>query len=66
MAAEGCSVNYSVIRQNEELFIIATVTSDRLIFADNPIMKLKNFNGDIIGRWLYNKLREQEMKKDSF
>lgn len=135
LAAEGCSVNYSVIRQNEELFIIATVTSDRLIFADNPIMKLKNFNGDIldlsgaslssqsesigvvlnnlvvpvtelkvmaqfriekyqipffeygvqkvrlstipivhektfstdvIGRWLYNKLREQEMKKDSF
>lgn len=132
LAAEGCSVNYSVIRQNEELFIIATVTSDRLIFADNPIMKLKNFNGDIldlsgtslssqsesigvvlnnlvvpvtelkvmaqfriekyqipffeygvqkvrlstipivhektfstdvIGRWLYNKLREQEMKR---
>lgn len=28
LAAEGCSVNYSVIRQNEELFIIATVTSD--------------------------------------
>ena len=48
LAAEGCSVNYSVIRQNEGLFIIATVTSDRLIFANNPTMKMKNFKGDIL------------------
>ena len=43
LAAEGCEVNYSVSQQSEDLFIIVSISSDRLVFTDAPTMKMSNF-----------------------
>ena len=48
LAAEGCSVSYSALQQDGQLFIVVTVKSDRLVFSDTPTMMLKNFNGDVL------------------
>ena len=48
LAAEGCSVSYSALQQNGQLFIVVTVKSERLVFSDTPTMMLKNFNGGVL------------------
>ena len=48
LAAEGCSVTYSAVQQDGQLYIIVTVKSDRLVFTDTPTMMLKNFNGEVL------------------
>lgn len=48
LAAEGCEVNYSISQQSEDLFIIVSISSDRLVFTDAPTMKMRNFQGDVI------------------
>lgn len=48
LADEGCSVSYSALQQDGQLFIIVTVKSDRLVFNDAPTMMLKNFDGEIL------------------
>ncbi len=48
LAAEGCSMKYSVIKQDTAYYIIATVKSDRLSFLKEPIMLIKNFDGTVI------------------
>ncbi len=48
LAAEGCEVNYSISQQSEDLFIIVSISSDRLVFTDAPTMKIRNFQGDVI------------------
>lgn len=48
LAAEGCTVYYSALKDNGELQIVVTVKSDRLVFGDNPSLQLKNFNGDVL------------------
>lgn len=48
LSPEGCHVEYNVSKQDSAYFIIATVTSDRLIFLDNPTMKIRTFNDDVI------------------
>ena len=48
LAAEGCEVSYSISQQSEDLFIIVSISSDRLVFTDTPTMKMRNFQGDII------------------
>ena len=48
LAAEGCSVTYSALQQDAQLFIIVTVKSDRLVFTDTPTMMLKNFDGEVL------------------
>ena len=48
LAAEGCEVSYSISQQSEDLFIIVSIPSDRLVFIDAPTMKMRNlieFNG---------------------
>lgn len=45
---EGCHVEYNVSKQDSAYYIIATVTSDRLIFLDNPTMKIRTFKDDVI------------------
>lgn len=47
-AAEGCSMKYSVARQDTAYYIIATVKSDRLNFLKESTMLLKTFDGDVI------------------
>ena len=48
LAAEGCTVTYSVMQEKGELCIVTTVKSDRLLFGDSPTMMLKNFDGEIL------------------
>lgn len=48
LSAEGCNVSYSALQQDGQLYIVVTVKSDRLVFGDNPVMMLKNFDGEIL------------------
>lgn len=48
LAAEGCSMKYSVAKQDSLYFIIATVSSDRLKFLNAPTMKIRTTNGDVL------------------
>ena len=48
LSPEGCHVEYNVSKQDSAYYIIATVTSDRLIFLDNPTMKIRTFKDDVI------------------
>lgn len=48
LAAEGCSVKYSVAKQNDSYFIIATVSSDRMIFLKESTMMVRTANGEVL------------------
>ncbi len=48
LAAEGCTVTWSVLPENGQLNIVATVKSDRLVFSNTPTMMLKNFDGEVL------------------
>lgn len=48
LAAEGCSIKYSVAKQNEKFYIIATVQSDRMKFLKESTMMIRTANGDVL------------------
>lgn len=48
LATEGCSVTYSVARQDTTYYIIAIVESDRLNFMKESTMLVKNFDNEIL------------------
>jgi hypothetical protein len=48
LAAEGCNMKYSVVKQDTAYYIIATVKSDRLNFLKESTMLLKTFGGEVI------------------
>lgn len=48
LAAEGCNVEYSISKQDTSYYIIVTVTSDRMFFLDEPTMKVRTFNDEVI------------------
>ena len=48
LAAEGCNMKYSVVKQDTAYYIIATVKSDRLNFLKESTMLLKTFDGEVI------------------
>lgn len=48
LAAEGCNVKYSVMKQDTAYYIIVTVRSDRLKFLKEPTFLIKNFDDDVI------------------
>ena len=48
LAAEGCSVSYSVVQSENQANIVVTVQSDRLVFGNTPTMMLKNFKGEVL------------------
>lgn len=48
LAAEGCNMKYSVVKQDTAYYIIATVKSDRLNFLKKSTMLLKTFDGEVI------------------
>lgn len=48
LAAEGCSMKYSVTKQDTAYYIIATVKSDRLNFLKQSTMLLKTFDGEVL------------------
>ena len=48
LAAEGCNMKYSVAKQDTSYYIIATVRSDRMRFLNEPTMKVRTFNDEVI------------------
>jgi len=48
LKAEGCEMEYNVTRTDSIYYLIATVKSDRLLFIDNPKMKIRTFKDDVI------------------
>lgn len=48
LAAEGCNMKYSVAKQDTSFYIIATVRSDRMRFLNEPVMKIRTFNDEIL------------------
>lgn len=48
LAAEGCNMKYSVVKQDMAYYIIATVKSDRLNFLKESTMLLKTFDDEVI------------------
>lgn len=45
LAAEGCNMKYSVVKQDTMYSIVATVSSDRMNFLGDPTMKIRTFSG---------------------
>ena len=45
---EGCSVSFTPVFVDNVGYIVVSVQSDRLVFSDNPTMKLRFFNTDQI------------------
>ena len=48
LAAEGCTMKYSVAKQDSSYYIIATVRSDRMTFLSEPTMKVRTFDDEVI------------------
>ena len=48
LAAEGCTMDYSVLKQDSMYYIIATVSSDRMKFLKEPTMLIKTFDDEVI------------------
>ena len=47
-AAEGCSMKYSVAKQNDKYYIVATVSSDRMKFLKNSTMMVRTTDGEVL------------------
>lgn len=48
LAAEGCEVTYSVSSQDSVYYIVVSVSSDRLLFLENPTLKVRTFKNEVI------------------
>ncbi len=45
---EACSINFSVAKKDSSYFIVVTAHSDKLIFINEPTMKIRTFKGDVL------------------
>ena len=43
LSAEGCKVEYTSVWQNGTPYIVIRVSSDRLVFTENPTIMMKLF-----------------------
>jgi hypothetical protein len=48
LAAEGCSVTYSVAKQDSSYYIVVTIKSDRIQFLKETTMMIRNFNDEVL------------------
>ena len=48
LAAEGCNMEYSVMKQDTTFYIIVTVQSDRLKFLKESTFLIKTFDGEVL------------------
>ena len=48
LAAKGCSVRYSVAKQDSSYYIVVTIKSDRFQFLNETTMMIRNFNNEIL------------------
>lgn len=48
LAAEGCSVMYTVAKQDSSYYIVVSIKSDRFQFLKETTMMLRNFNDEVL------------------
>lgn len=48
LSAEGCNVKYSVAKQNNQYYIIVTVSSDRMKFLKESTMMVRTTDGTVL------------------
>lgn len=48
LASLGCKMNYGVVKQDTSYYIIATVRSEKMHFLNEPSMKIRTFNDDVL------------------
>ena len=48
LAAEGCSVMYTVAKQDSSYYIVVSIKSDRFQFLKETTMILRNFNNEVL------------------
>ena len=47
-SSKGCTMKYSISKQDSLYYIVATVKSDKLKFLKEPTMMIRTFNDDVI------------------
>lgn len=47
-ATEGCGATYSVVCQDSNYYIVVTISSDRLVFTENPTMMIRTFDDEVL------------------
>lgn len=48
LTAYGCRMKYSVVKQDSSYCILANVISERMTFRNEPTMKIRTFNDEVI------------------
>lgn len=48
LAAEGCHVDYSLVKRSDSYYITVTVRSDRMTFLQESTVKFKTFDNEIV------------------
>ncbi|MBO4662484.1 MAG: hypothetical protein J5630_07275 [Bacteroidaceae bacterium] len=48
LGLDGCILKYSVAKQDTTYYIIATVRSSRMNFLNEPMMKIRTFNDEVL------------------
>lgn len=48
LAAEGCTVRYSVAKQDSSYYIVVTIRSDRFQFLKETTMMIRNFSDEVL------------------
>lgn len=48
LSNDECNVTYSVAKQDSSYYIVATVSSERMRFLNEPTMKIRTFNDKVI------------------
>ena len=48
LAAEGCSMKYSIAKYENQYYIVATVSSDRLQFLNESTMLIRTTDGNVL------------------
>lgn len=47
-SSQGCTMKYSISKQDSLYYIVVTVKSDNLMFLKEPTMMIRTFNDDLI------------------
>ena len=45
---DDCSVDFSVLTEGSDLFIVVALSSEEITYSQNPVMKLRTFDGDVL------------------
>lgn len=48
LSVEGCEVSFSVVNQGSEYYVVTSVSSERLVLVENPIMMIRTFEDEVL------------------